>query len=83
MFPTYFRRQYTNLYEKTTEIRFDEKMANKSGEGFLLNTKFYKRANDAALLAPQKRNPEGKKATRLEGMYIKKKENTTTKTIAM
>ena len=35
-----------------TEIRFDEKMTYKAGQGFLLTTKFYKSANDAAILDP-------------------------------
>ena len=35
-----------------TEIRFDKKMANKSGKGFILTTRFYKSANDATVLYP-------------------------------
>ena len=35
-----------------TEIRFDKKMANKYGKGFILTTRFYKSANNATVLYP-------------------------------
>ena len=70
----------TLILRKTlTEIFFDEKMANNGDEGFLLTIKFYKSANDAALLVPVKRNPEGKEAVQLEGTAVKKQEQTTIK----
>ena len=56
-------------------------MANKSSEGFILVAKIYKSPNDTAFLFPEKRKTEGKSAIQLEGMAIKKQENTTTKTI--
>ena len=46
------------LKKNSTKIRFDAKMANKYGEGFILTTKFYKRINDAVILAPDKQKPE-------------------------
>ena len=60
------------LKRNSTKIRFDEKIANKSGEGFLLTTKFYKSANNTALLAPEKHNPEGKADIQPEGTTINK-----------
>ena len=57
-------------------------MANKTDEGCLLITKFQKSANDVALLAPKKQNPEGKAAVQPEGTSAKKQENTTTKQTA-
>ena len=39
------------LKKKSPKIRFDKKVANDVGKGFLLSTKFYKIANNAALLA--------------------------------
>ena len=60
------------LKKNSTKIRFDEKMANTAGEGFLFTTKFYKSANDAADLAPEKRNPEGNSAIQPEGMAVNK-----------
>ena len=70
------------LRKNSTGIRFDKKMANKAGEGFLPTTKFYKSANNADLLAPKKWNSEGKASIHPEGMATKKKDNTTTKQIA-
>ena len=64
------------LKKNTADIHFDKKMENKAGKKFLLTTKFYKSANDAALLAPQKRKPEGKAAIQPEGTATKKQENT-------
>ena len=49
-------------------------MAEKSGKGFILTTKLYKNANDAALLAPEKWKPEGKSAEQPEGMAVNKQE---------
>ena len=69
------------LKKKFTNIRFHKKMVKKSGQGFLLTTKFYNSANDAALSAPGKRNPEGKAAIHPEGTSTKKQENMKTKTI--
>ena len=51
---------------------FDKKMANKAGEWFLLTTKFYKNTNYTDILAPKKRNPEGKAAIQLEGTAANK-----------
>ena len=68
------------IKNKSTEIQFDEKMANHSSEGFLLTTKFYKSAKGAALLAPKKRNPEGDAFIHLEGTVVNSKKQTTTKT---
>ena len=56
-------------------------MANISGEGFLLTTKFYKSAHNADILSPDKRNPEGKSDVQPEGTGVKKQNNTTTKQI--
>ena len=53
-------------------------MANK-----YLTTNFYKRSNNAALLAPEKRNPEGKAYIQTEWTAVKKQENTTIKKIVM
>ena len=57
-------------------------MANNGGKGFLLTTKFYKIANNDALLAPDKRKTEGKTTVNLEGTDVKKQENMTTKKLA-
>ena len=43
------------LKKNTTKIRFDNKMANKYGKGFVLTTRFYNSANNAALLDSKKR----------------------------
>ena len=64
-------------------ICFDKKMANISGEGFLLTTKFYKSAHNADILSPDKRNPEGKSDVQPEGTGVKKQNNTTTKRISL
>ena len=71
----------TIILKNSTEIRFDKKMANKAGEGFLPTIKFYKSANDATFLASKKRKPEEKASIHPEGMDIKKQENTTPKQI--
>ena len=39
-----------------TEIRFDKKIANSSGKGFLLTKNFHKSANNAPIFASDKRN---------------------------
>ena len=58
-------------------------MTNKAGKGFLLTTKFYKSANNAAFrrLRSGSHNPEGKACIQPKGMDVKKQENTTTKQI--
>ena len=61
-----------NIKKNPTEIRFDKKMVNKSGEVFLLTTKFYESTNNAAILVPKKWKPEGKSAAQLEDMSVKK-----------
>ena len=50
------------LEKISTGTCFYEKMVNHSGKGCILNTKLYTSANDDALLAPEKRNLEGKAA---------------------
>ena len=42
--------------KKFTDIQFDEKMANKSGEGFLLTTNFYKSPNNTTTPPPEEWN---------------------------
>ena len=54
-------------------------MVNKAEEGFLQTTNFNKSANDADLLDPQKRKPEGKAAIQPGGVDSKKQENKATK----
>ena len=61
------------IEKNSTEIRFDKKIVNKSGEGFLLTTNFYKRANKAAILDPNNQKPEGKAVADLEGTTVNKK----------
>ena len=58
-------------------------MANNGGKGFLLVAKFYKSANNVALLDPKKRNMERKASVHPEGTAINKQENTTTKHLSM
>ena len=48
-------------------------MVNKSSGIFLLTTKFYKSANGAAILDPDKGNPEGEAYVKPEGTNINKK----------
>ena len=67
------------LKKNSTEIRFDKKIVNNGGEGFILTTKFYNSPNDAALLVPKKQNPEGKADVQLEGTAVKKQDKITTK----
>ena len=70
------------LKKNPTEVRFDGKMTNKYGKGFLPTTNLYKIANEASILDPEKRNPEGKADVQLDGMEVKNQENTTTKKLA-
>ena len=70
------------LKKNPTEIRFDEKLVNNGGKGFLLTTKFYKIANNTALLSPKKWKLEGKAFLHTEGTYVKNQEKTTTKELA-
>ena len=79
MFPSDVRIRSPNPPEKSTETCFDDKMANKSGKGFLLTTNLYKSSNNAAILDTKNRNPEGKAAIHTEGMEVKKQDNTTKK----
>ena len=58
-------------------------MAKKFSEGFLLTTKFYKNANEAALLIHWKQNPEGRVTVQPKGTSVKKQEQMTTKIIVM
>ena len=60
------------LKKNSTKIRFYEKMANKAREIFLLTTNFYKSANNAPILVPENRNPEGEVAIQPEGTAVKK-----------
>ena len=69
------------LKKNSTEIRFDKRMANKSGEGFLLTTKFYKIENYGALLDPKNRKMEDKAVVHPEGTAFEKQINTKTKKI--
>ena len=50
------------LNKKATKAHLDEKMANHVSKGFILTPNLYKCANNSALLAPNKWNPEGKAA---------------------
>ena len=70
--PSDIRRWEFNTQEHSTKIHFDKKMANKAGEGFILTTKLYNSANDAALLAPKNLNPEGKEVVQLKVTSINK-----------
>ena len=70
------------LRGNSTKISFDEKMANHSGEGFILTTNFYNSANNANILPPKERNPEGKSAVQPEGVTTKNQEKTTSKQLA-
>ena len=45
-------------------------MANISGKGFLLTTKFYKSLNDTSLFTPEKWNIEGREAVKNEDTEI-------------
>ena len=70
------------LKKISTKIRFDKEMAKKIGERFLLTTKLYNIAKDAAILVPKNHNLEGKSAIQMEGTAVKTKDNMTTKQIA-
>ena len=50
------------LKKFSTKIRFDKKMANNSGKGFLLNISFYKSANDIDFFSPRKGSRKGRQA---------------------
>ena len=65
--------------KNSTEIIFDKEMANKPNKGFLLTAKFYKSADDPALLDPEKRKLKGTTSLHLEDTSIKKQNNMTTK----
>ena len=67
------------LRKNSTEVCFGNKMETKSGEGFLLTTKFYKSANYSDLLVLEKWKLEWKAYLKPEGLYIKKQENMTKK----
>ena len=56
-------------------------MANKSGEGFLLITKFYNNPNNTGFLDTEKGESEGKADVHLEEWSVNKQENATTKRI--
>ena len=62
-----------------TRICFNEKIVENDSEGFILTSNFYTSENKAAILATEKRNPEGKASVQTEWMETKKQENTTTK----
>ena len=70
------------LKKKSTENVFDKTMANKSGKGFPLDTRFYNIANVAAILSPYNLNLKEEAAIHPEGVVFKKKEQATTKQIA-
>ena len=55
------------------------KMANKSGPGFLLTTKFYNSADCADIFVPYKEDPEGNASMQPEVMAVNKQENARTK----
>ena len=44
------------MTKHSTRIHFDREMANKSSEGFLITTKFYKGANDNNIFSPRSRS---------------------------
>ena len=57
-------------------------MSNKSGEGFLLTSKLYKSANNAAILDPKNQKMKGDAYVHPEQTAIKKQQNTAKKQIA-
>ena len=61
------------LKKNSTQNRFDKKMVNKSSEGFLLTTRFYRSVNDASRMDPNKQKPKGKADIQLEGTVVKNK----------
>ena len=61
------------LKENSTDIRFDQKIANNGGEGYLLTTNFYKSTNDAFILAPPEVEPEEKSANSWKGRLPRNK----------
>ena len=60
------------IKKNPTEIYFDEKMANKSGEGFLLTAKVCNIANDDALLVYEKRDSKWKASVNPECTAVRK-----------
>ena len=54
-------------------------MANNEGKGVIFTTKFYKISNGAALLTPNKRNPEGKSELHMKGKTAKNQKKFTIK----
>ena len=69
------------LRGKSTVISFDNKLADKSSERFLITTKFYKSTNNNPFSPPKKQMLEGKTGVHPEGESVKKQENTTAKQI--
>ena len=69
------------LSKNSTQIRFDEKMVNKSCKGFLLTAKFYKSAKDTIIVFPDKWYPDGKTDIHLEGTAVNKQDSITTRKI--
>ena len=67
------------LKKNSTKIHFDKKMANNSGWGFLLYTKFYNIPNGAEILGPNKWKTLRKKDMCPEGKAANKQEKITTK----
>ena len=59
--------KYVILNKNSTEIRFDEKMANNGGNGFILSTNLYNIPKNVALLVPDKQKPKGKTDVQPEG----------------
>ena len=66
------------LKKNPTDICVDKKMEKHGGKGFLLAIKFNRNTNNAALLVPEKRNPEGEASVHPEGMTVEKREQKTT-----
>ena len=64
------------LKKNPNDICFDKKMANNGDKVFLLTTKFYKNANDTALLSSKKQNTEGEVDVNLEWKVMRKYNNT-------
>ena len=60
-------------------IRFDKKMENNSGKGFLRTTKFYKIANNTAPLSSKIQKLKGKETLQPEGTAENDQEKMTTK----
>ena len=69
------------LKTNSTEICFDNKLANSGGKGFLLTTKLCKNPNYAAFLVPEEQKTEGKSYVQTQGVAIKQQDKTTTKNL--